>query len=451
MPIPVQNNAQYGGALINQKYAPLEVNAAEIDNGAQAEYVALFQGRIGLLQNQNILPRQLNLYASNWANIQNNEAAVAALPPIVVISSNRAEWINEKNNTAIELQPGNFVNVNDTAALVAGATPWYAPKRINDANRHVYIVVHREEYEYYQAILGTTGMTIIGWEFESSMRIITSNGSIVNDSYVGFGASRFAAIEFCKYLFNHQIAGGVANPPVPAARQKAWLVDDNVVYVRGFPGFAVAEAAMNNEIWGLGFSGATRNSTEMEIMGLAAALNNASMAPDDLQQLGLLQQCVLWNINQLNAQHLNYSPYFASSNEDTSLSNYLQRQNPSRVRISTGASVFKANPVNGVSIGAENLNFLRQRVIQGFYDIERLSQVMPQQNQGGQQNLNNYITNYVLPNAQANVRDENPIFTQSKAVEQIMAKIVNDRLNWTPNAIFQPNGNNAQPTQHFDV
>ncbi len=446
MPIPVLNNEQYGGNLINQKYAPLAINdpQAPIDNGAQAEYVALFQNRINLLTNRGLLPSQLNLYAADWPAIQTAESAPASLPPIVVVSSNRAEWIFNGYELAKNLQPlgANFSDVNDVRALVAGPTPWYLPKRVNDAARHVYVVVHRLEYDFYSTLLANTGMKVIGWEFDAGTNILSSTGSIIGDTYLGFGASRFAAIEFCKYVFNVLIA-----PPLPPARQKAWIVDDNVAYVskflgaNGLSGFAALEGVMDNTIWGLGFSGATRNSTDEEVSGLVAP---AAAGLGNLSQEGLLQQCVLWNISQLNAQHLNYSPYFITSNEDTSLSSFLGRLG--RLRIVAGPTVVKGTPENG--IGAEDVTFLRDRLVEGYYAGERNTQVTPPA-QGGTQALSTYVVNHLLPQAQESVHLEPPWYAESKAVEQLMAKIVGDRPAWVPPLIFRPNGADVQPTQHL--
>jgi hypothetical protein len=336
--------------------------------------------------------------------------------------------------------------------LVAGSTPWYQPKRINNANRHVYIVVHKQEYGYYQWILRNTGMTVVGWSFASNQLFTTPKGTTIENSYVGFGASRFAALEFCKYIFNHPIVGGAAVPPVPPVRQKAWLVDDNVVYVRAFPGFAAVEAVMNNAVWGLGFAAAVQNSDDKAVRQLAAQQPAGLGA---LQQVGLLQQCVLWNIDQLNVQFLNFSPYFLNSNEDMSLSNYLQQQPAvqqqpagSRLRICTGATVFKGIPENDESIAAENLSLLRNRIVQNFYNLEQNYQVDAPPQQGSQQDFRNYVINHILPNAPI-MSNENPIFTEAKAVEQIMNKVVTHRFNWVPARVFRPNGNAVQPTQHF--
>jgi hypothetical protein len=468
MPIYVQNNGQYGGPLINQKYAPLAINAAAIqnDNATRNLYRPLFTNRIDCLTAQNILPRQLNLYAQNWPALQAHEAAVASEPPIVVISSNRADWIAANyvraTNRLANLGIANFNDVVDIRAINAGAytpTSWYDPRRINDANRNVYIVVHRKEYNYYLQQLAGTGYNIIGWEFDIN-RVVDPGGILPRDkTFVGFGASRYAALEFCKYLFNTVIPvppvpPAPAPPPIPGvplavARQKAWLVDDNVAYVRGFPAFAAAENVLSNVIWGVGFGGATQNSTNLQLNALHATAA-ANMGAAHLQNQGILQQCVLWNIAELYNNHLNFSPYFITSNEDTSLSSFLQNQAASRLRISTQASVFKATPTHDDSGGARQLSYLRNTGILNFFDIEKDVQATPfVHGQGVVQDLNDYVSDYILPNAQQNVRNEWVALTESKAVEQMMAKVVSDRFAWVPALVFKPNGAAHQVTQHF--
>lgn len=426
MPIPVKNNTQYGGNLINQKYAPLDINSINIDDNIEKEYKNLFENRIELLRGRNLLPSRLNLYANNWEVIKTNEGAINALPPIIVVSSNRAEWIKERyEDVASELlkenQLNNFQDVNDIQALTWGPTLWYDPRRINNSNRHVYILVHEVEYQKYEETLNSTNMTVIGWAFTYNRK----------NTYVGFGASRFAAIEFCKYVFDILV-------DTNTNRQKAWLVDDNVVYVRGFPGFTKAESIINTNVWGLGFGGASTNSGVDEIknlrIGTTATMNN-------LDQKGLLQQCVLWNIHELdldsdsNSRYLNFSPYFISSNEDTSFSNYLQNQSQSKLRVSSEATVFKAVAQND----KENLlKPLRREALDIFYQIEKKYRVSVANSQDME--LGNYIQTLGL---------KRPKLAQSRAVEQIMAKVVNDKTNWVPKEIFQPNGNNRQNTQPY--
>src|SRR6185436_10744604 len=81
-------NKNYGGAVVTQKYSPLE-NITYV-KGKAAEYSALFTNRLAQLTNANLLPQPLTLI-TDW-----NAALLAVTghdPPIVVISSNRSKWI----------------------------------------------------------------------------------------------------------------------------------------------------------------------------------------------------------------------------------------------------------------------------------------------------------------------------------------------------------------------
>jgi Txe/YoeB family toxin of Txe-Axe toxin-antitoxin module len=449
MPIPVRNNTNYGNDIVTQKYTPLDINQMDLSD-SQDEVVELFQHRIQALENQNIFPKRLTLRATDWDAIQQHEANDDSAPPIVVVSSNRSTWIRAAWNNAEEIQDDNYDDVNDVRALVAGFTPWYSPKRINDAHRQVYIVVHVLEYEKYRVSLADTGMIVIGWEFD---RNVQGRYSATHRSYVGFGVSRYAAIEFCKHVFNVRFNDDdaeTANIPLAANRQKAWLVDDNVAYVQSFPSFADAEAELGDGVWGLGFTGATRNSNAQTVRDLQST--NAARLGNDLTDTNyFLQQCVLWNIGQLNAEVLNFSPYFISSAEDTSLSSHLMNVNGgSKVRFARGATVIKSiveNAENGNGHDNDNtattLAAIRNRNLFNYYIFEFNTAVEKPQNQNeGENTLADYITRYVLPNTPQ--ADENPHITTSKAVEQIMAKTIKDHGVWVPDNIFQPNGNRAQ-------
>ena len=175
----------------------------------------------------------------------------------MVISSNRADWIKFGIDTAAvklgALGADTFDNVSDLRALdVAGlhtdvkngvkrnaSPPIYCPQRLGAApHRNVYIVVHMSEYRKYKNVLEDTGITVVGWEFVLPQVRPAGRGWAV-----GFGASRFAAIEFCKQLKTP------APPPAPPAGpvapwNYAWLFDDNVVALTNFAGLARVEAAM---------------------------------------------------------------------------------------------------------------------------------------------------------------------------------------------------------------
>jgi hypothetical protein len=454
MAIPVENTGNYGGILVTQKYTPLNVNGIDLNAaGIQAQVTTLFQNRIACLNAQGILPQGLTFHAANWDLIQQNESHAATLPPLVVISSNRSQWIRDTWDTADQIQVANYADVNDIAALVAGSTPWYSPKRINDAHRHVYIMVHQLEYAKYQAALADTNMTVIGWEFDRNAYIAPGGMLPQNRTYVGFGASRYAAIEFCKHVFNHRFNALdplTANIPLAAPRQKAWLVDDNVCYVNAFPGLANAEAELGANVWALGFTGATRNSSQAEVMALAnnaAAPLGAALTDNNY----LIQQCSVWNIEQLNANFLNFSPYFITSAEDSSLSTYLINDGRSKARFALGATVRKGMPYHDNDITATRLGRLRDTDVSNYYDYEHstaIDTVIAGQNLAvGERTLINYINTYVLPLSQ--VPDQWSIYTESKAVEQILAKVVKDRRVWVPAQIFRPNGMAAQVVQRL--
>src|SRR5262249_48206272 len=102
--------------------------------------------------------------------------------------------------------------------------PIYCPGRLGKAaNRNVYIVVHLNEYTTYCNALARYPVTVVGWSFpglplyESVYDIRQARP--LYSTLAGFGASRFAAIEFCKKL--SALAGG--------SMPLAWHFDDNVV------------------------------------------------------------------------------------------------------------------------------------------------------------------------------------------------------------------------------
>lgn len=448
MPIQVENHRNYGGDLVTQKYSPLVINNTPIDNANENAFKKLFNDRVARLVGQGIFPRRLTFRTANWDTIQRNEANANSLPPLVVVSSNRAAWIHGIWDNTDQIQNGNYAGVNDRGALVAGASPWYSPKRINDPNRHVYIFVHDVEYPKYAAAMVGTGMTVVGWSFDIN-NYVTPDGILPRErTYVGFGATRYAAIEFCKHIFNvrfNALDPATVNIPLAANRQKAWLVDDNVAYVSGFPGFANCEAEINNNVWGLGFTGATRNSSDLEITNLGnanAAPLGVALANNDY----LLQQCTLWNIHQLNTRYLNFSPYFITSAEDTSFSSYLINDNPSKARFARAARVVKAVIPGGAydnDAGYRKLARLRDTDVTNYYDDERTTPVEPRGNQPPTPSiLHDYISDYVLPNS--NNEREWSVYTESKAVEQILSRVVAQRRAWAPDEIFKPNGDNAQ-------
>ncbi|NEO79491.1 hypothetical protein [Moorena sp. SIO4G3] len=434
-PIPVKNNTLYGPPLKNQKYAPLEVNSQDmkIIDSSILDYKKLFDQRIKSLEGKNLLPQQLVLYAADWESIKNKEKAKEALPPIVVISSKRHKWIKARADSLDNTEGSDDINdVNDTIVLYAGAIPWYLPKRIGNQNRRVYMLVNRIEYYNYINTLQGTGITIVGWQFKSQKKE-NKDGENFDNSYVGFGASRFAAIEFCK--------------KIDINKGKAWLVDDNVVYVQNFPGFVKLENFMDNDkqIWGLGFQGATSNTTDGDLIRELCTKYNPNqddvMRSGDTEETGLLQQCVLWNIKSLKTAKINFSPYFITSNEDTSFSNLLMTQKmkgetSSKIRIVKKATVFKGEPeTNDEEKAAKKITEVLDKVISNQAAQENYK---VKQNEN-EQTLKEYISNTVLDteNKKEQMKGKEH-WAQSQAVEQIMAKVVRQKPNWVPEGIFNP-------------
>lgn len=426
-PIPVSNNPSYGEpTLVTSKYSPLNINATGIDKSIAADYKRLFSNRISILRENGLFPARLRFFSKNWDTIRDQENGQHALPPIVVVSSNRAEWIRKcyDHGTSALGSSQHFQNVSDKNAFgLQGREAysiWYDPRRVNDTNRHVYILVHASEYAYYQQQLKGCPFTVVGWAFGSGK--LAENKA---DGYLGFGATRFAAIELGKYLFN-KLPKSALDP----ARQKMWLVDDNVVFLNLFPGFSAVEAGMTNGVWGLGFGGASSNSPIREVI---QKTKTTSPALANLKDKGLLQQCVLWNIGQLQAQALNFSPYFATSNEDSSLSNYLQ--NEGKLKLTETVRIYKAQPENDQNNkGGRSLGDQRNKILNILAATEKDYLVQP--TSGGTVSLTDYINKTVLP--QAINKSEDARITQSKAVEQILAKVILDERGWVPGGFFKP-------------
>ncbi|KZN33785.1 hypothetical protein N475_19640 [Pseudoalteromonas luteoviolacea DSM 6061] len=436
MTINVNANAQYGGNLINQKYAPIAVNANPIQDDNQQLYVNLFNNRINVLQAGNLIPSNLNFYCADWNALSNAVNGANATPPIIVISSNRSRWLQDHCGIARDrlaaLGLVNFDNPNDLRALSWGPTPWFEPHRVNDGNRTVVMLVHEKEYQTYRAKMVGSGITVVGWSFDINNNPSPDGQVPRGNTMVGFGVSRFAAIELAKNLFTAPAI------PIAAERQKCWLVDDNVAHVRAFPGFDNCQDQLDDNVIAMGFGGSTVNEPDVFFINTLVNQNLGVAALNDLQTTGLVQQCSVWNIARLHQLHLNFSPYFVTSNEDSSFSYHLSQRAQSGIRICTGASVVKAQPQHDNSAAARRLNYNRDFIVGDLYDVEKNVSV-------NNTPLHDFVTDTILPGSQ-NPREWS-IYTESKVVEQLMAKVVLDKNNWVPNRIFQPNGANGQNVQ----
>ncbi|MBO1348080.1 MAG: hypothetical protein EBE86_012105 [Hormoscilla sp. GUM202] len=464
MAIQTDKNTNYGGNLVSQKYTPLQ--NIQYNQNDRPYYSALLTNRWNLLNNANILRQPLALVVRDWNEIINAEAGNN--PPLVVISSNRSNWIRQ-GITAAETQlaamqgtPAAFDNPSDLRALSADAgqtssPPIYCPQRIGPApvNRNVYIVVYISEYKTYTRALANTGITVVGWKFELSIQ----NRAPRKVWLTGFGASRFAAIEFCKEL--RAAAGGAA------PWDYAWLFDDNVVALTNFPGYMAVENAMIGAAQAqvcAGFHGGTkaeafeenRNWARAEINagrgGQAAALPNP-MPP------GIVQQASLWNIAYLTANNLNFGPVYISSGEDLSFVNYFNTQNIPYFYYN-GIGVRKEITDYDNAPGSQRIKAAKERLTAWFAHAESSPtppggqppppvKVNPvAQEDGGEQKLSDFIVNRVLPVSMPNRAGDEAVQNQAKCqgVEQITLGAINQGFVTANamNATFQINGAAAQ-------
>jgi hypothetical protein len=209
-------------------------------------------------------------------------------------------------------------------------------------------------------------------------------------------------------------------------------VDDNVVNINGFPDTPeTIEDLMTAEIAGIGFSAATNNKVRDNLYDGTVTFTALDLKFGS-QTAGLLQQVVLWNLDFLKAKNLTFSSYFVSSNEDVSLTNYLQAFNFSE-KVIKPLSIIKMQPTNDTkNTGAAKLAKFRTDLLELLYNLEKNTQI--QQGVSAAVNLSTFVTTTILPNSQS--RDANPHVTQSMAIEQVLAMAVSKK--WAPVKIFNP-------------
>jgi hypothetical protein len=334
MAITANVNAGYdpNSPNVTEKYTPLA--GIQYVTADQATYSWMLTNRYNILKNLNLIGVDLTLAVPAWATIAAAEGTAGRLPPLVVVSSNRAKWIKGGIDAAAtklaRLAIANFANASDLRALTTQhdqtqSPPIYCPTRVG-ANRGVYIVVQTSEYAFYKKTLAGTNVTVVGYEFDKLK-------SPRKTFLAGFGASRYAAIEFCKAL--RTASGNVALAGAGGAIRwdYAWLIDDNVVAVSPFPGLAAVEGVMGANIAAAGLGGkshaetfaSNRDWADDEIAA-GRGVQTANM-PNPNVPAEILQQMVLWNINYLATNHLNVSPIYVTSAEDTSIQNYLEARN----------------------------------------------------------------------------------------------------------------------------
>jgi hypothetical protein len=372
MPLEVDKNTKYGPPLVTDKYRPL--GAITFTSQPKEYFGTLMTNRLKMLKSLGLLPQKLTLAVRDWNDTIASEAGKK--PPLVVISNNRSIWIGaafeSAKNRLLYLGPEHFDNISDLRALSIPegmektppkmSPPIYCPLRIGDAGpRNIYIVVHISEYNFYRA-LAPYGVTIVGWGFRRPRQRA--------EWLTGFGPSRFAAIEFCKKLRKLATVGGTA------PWDYAWLLDDNVVTLTGFPGFDAIEKSMTAEHVCAGFEGGTATIPFDKNKGWAAdeidegrGGQSEEMPPD--KKKGLVQQAALWNIDYLTRKDLNFGLTYFESAEDLSFGFYLDTDKTTKYRYYGRVSIRKEDvTVYDNSPGVLKLQKERKRLTRLFADRE---------------------------------------------------------------------------------
>ncbi|MCR9072742.1 MAG: hypothetical protein NXI18_13570 [Alphaproteobacteria bacterium] len=419
-PIAIDSNPNYGGNLINQKYSPLGEVQLSSDN--KKEVTAILNNRVSLLAARGLLPVSNtgtdHFYLLFFA--PNNFLATVnrLLAPLIVVSSGRANWIQETLNAGNRVNAGGSITGYDyNGVFNEGPVPWYFPGR---SKRQTIIVTHSSECKYYANILKEfDNVFVVGYKFGSRVDM--------NDQLVGFGASRFAAM---------QLAINLRFPLV-------WAVDDNVVNINGFPqAVSTVEGQMvAGTDFAFSFSAATSiKSTKPEITTISMNENSYNLANSNP---GILQQCVLWQPELLKNNNLNFSPIFVSSNEDVSLSSYLTATG--RVQkiikpLTTTKYLASPDPYDPNDTTC-NIGFykyvipFRQRIINYFAESEAsipVSDIATSRTS----NLADFISNFLKSQKKEQM---DPNLAQSQAVEQILSASMKSP-SWIPPNFFNPYG-----------
>jgi hypothetical protein len=453
-PIVTNRNPLYGApnAPVTQKYRPLE--GIQLIRGRDIPLcTGLLAFRRKLLSDVGMLPAPLGLKAPDWPAMIAREQRT--LPPLIVVSTNRSNWIASGVQAASRqlerLATKHFDNVSDLRALTAEAgqtvsPPIYCPARLGDKpNRNVYVLVHMSEYKTYRENLAGTDITPIGWSFK---RLLGAEHRLV-----GFGASRYAAIEFCKELRRAGARWGAA-----------WLFDDNVVALTSFAGLDKAEDALgkNRRLACAAFHGgstAERFVSNRDWARKEIEVNRGG-APKDLPESdppGILQQAILWNIDYFIETNSNFGVVFVTSAEDVSLGSYFDTHKVPYLYYK-GVGVRKEETVPD---GARNINTYRQDLHQWITDAEAAAvppatgpppptTVEPADSKdGGVQLLSAFVVGKVLPNSGLKAQQDDPIVQQtakSQAVEQIISQAIAEKVvdEAVLTQTFQVNGGAAQ-------
>lgn len=397
--ISVIANANYRGPEGYNKYSPF--SRINLVAGDVASYNTLVDQRKNLLYDMGVFPAELTLTVNSWAARVVDESTGPKSPPLVVISSNSSNYIKTGLGTVdsqlVALGLANFNNISDLRAFkdATPSPPIYCPKRLGPPNRrNVYVVVQYSEYKTYKAALaGYPGIYVVGFSFDDPL----DTGMLT-----GFGAARYAAIEFCK-----QLRTQAGNP-----WGLAWLFDDNVVGLTSVPSLTAVEAALGTDICA-GFSGLpepqNRTNTQTWINGVPPAQKEGLGIPAlpasarNPKTHGLVQQAACWNIEKLTTLNLNFSPIFVASKEDVSFANCFDA-NPFSYKFYYSKIIRKeTRPGYDDSDGAKAVNASRASYARQFSRLERTTPIQdippPPSPSPPPTTLGPYIATVVVPNS----------------------------------------------------
>ena len=383
MSIKVAPNPTYvNGTTAFDKYNPI-AQPVVLNRSDRAVLAQLLTNRIEALKYAGYPSLSLNLQLTVKDKKKLFDNSRGKAPPFVVVSSRRAAWIQSgfihcdaiarslatKRQAAIagimDLRPL-WWRVNDRITDARPSPPIYCPTRLGpSANRNVYIVVHLNEYATYcNALARYPTVTVVGWNFRGLPRY----GSIADirqppslySTLAGFGASRFAAIEFTKRLLH----GG--------STTVAWHFDDNVVALSNtFRGLKAYEDNLTG-VPCQGFAGLPVSYGSEWIRDWTRTGKDPRKTPGDAPTSPIFQQAVLWNILYLNNTNTNFGLTYVASAEDVSLSKYFAAK-ATGWRFDNTVAILKEIASDGpVDQGAENLGKAKSQFEEIFATIESL-------------------------------------------------------------------------------
>ncbi|MGB3186087.1 MAG: hypothetical protein WBB15_09515 [Ornithinimicrobium sp.] len=333
----VKPNDKYGGVNSSsdapefengaQKYNPFGPITARDGPGPDGVVAlqALFAVRTSSILKWN---GKLNLRTDFGAIVREENAKAKgkgqALPPIIVVSSNRSVWIDEclsaakpetTENAETYKSPWDLSAHADDNASPPVFPPLYAPART--AGRSVFILVRNDEYSRYKVSLERfESIRVVGWAFDQSSEPPDNEGRWrpwEHNAIAGFGASRFAAVQFCREMRRRGVGWS-----------KAWLMDDNVVRL-AIASFAEEEGKLDGGLHAAGFQGAKQVTSIEYLKETAGTPKPSTIAVKKLSGV-LLQQVVLLNLTKLESSGNAFSPAFVAAAEDKSFTSLLRRE-----------------------------------------------------------------------------------------------------------------------------